>query len=91
MSLYFSEFNILSDYQCGFSPGRSTQQAGFDLLKYIYSGLNHKKVIASVCLDVVKAFDCINHDILLFNPLDPNPAIAAHAVLPQSGHSRLGK
>ena len=26
-----------------------------------------------------------------FNPLDPNPAIAAHAVFPQSGRSRPEK
>ena len=66
MSLYFLEQNILTPYQYGFRQGRSTQQAAFDLLKYIYSGLNHKKVVGSVCLDVAKAFDCINHDILLF-------------------------
>ena len=62
---YFTDCNILTPYQYGFRPGKSTQMATFDLLKYIYSGLNHKKIIGSVCLDVAKAFDCINHDILL--------------------------
>ena len=42
MFQYFSECNVLSDYQYGFRPGKSTQQAAFDLLKYIYSGLNHR-------------------------------------------------
>ena len=63
---YITECNILTQYQYGFRPGKSTQIATFDLLKYIYSGLNHKKVIGSVCLDIAKAFDCINHDILLY-------------------------
>ena len=63
---YITECNILTQYQYGYRPGKSTQIATFDLLKYIYSGLNHKKVIGSVCLDVAKAFDCINHYILLY-------------------------
>ena len=47
------------------SPGKLTQQTIFDLSKFIYSGLNHKKLIGTIFLDVAKAFDCINHDILL--------------------------
>ena len=62
---YFEENNILSKYQYGFRPNRSTQQSVFELIKFIYSGLNNKKLIPAVCLDVCKAFDCINHKILL--------------------------
>ena len=65
MANYFAHNNVLSSYQYGFRPGRSTQQAIFDLTKYIYSNLNHKKIICSICLDVAKAFGCINHDLLL--------------------------
>ena len=42
-----------------------TSYAIFDFVKYVYSGLNRKKLISPVCLDVAKAFDCINHTILL--------------------------
>ena len=63
---YFTENNLLSPYQYGFRKGKSTQQAIFDLTKFIYSGLNHKKIIGTVCLDVAKAFDSINHDILMY-------------------------
>ena len=66
MIKYFTENNIFSSYQYGFRKGKSTQQAIFDLTKYIYSNLNHKKIISSVCLDVAKAFDSINHDLLLY-------------------------
>ena len=63
---YFDANTILTDYQYGFRPKRSTQEAVFDLTKFIYSGLNNKKLISTICLDVCKAFDCINHDLLLY-------------------------
>ena len=62
---YFDDLGILSKYQYGFRSGRSTQQAVFDFTKFVYSGLNNKKIIATTCLDVCKAFDCINHTVLL--------------------------
>ena len=62
---YFMENDILSHFQYGFCRGKSTQQSVFDFVKYVYSSLNNKKLFTAICLDVCKAFDCINHDILL--------------------------
>ena len=62
---YFTDNDILSVFQYGFRKGRSTSHAIFDLVKYIYSGLNRKKLVGAACIDVAKAFDCLNHDILL--------------------------
>ena len=58
---YFLDNNIISKYQFVFLPGRSTQLAVFELVKQIYSAINNKKVFGSICLDISKAFDCIDH------------------------------
>ena len=63
--LYFSEFGVISDRQYGFLPGKSTQEAVFDLVMHIYSLLNNKKIMGLLFLDICKAFDCILHDRLL--------------------------
>ena len=65
MLFYLDDNDILSKFQYGFRPNRSTQQSIFEFSKFIYSGVNNKKIVPAICLDVCKAFDCINHDILL--------------------------
>ena len=65
MLSYFYYSEILSPYQYGFRPERLIQEAIFDLIKFIYSGLNNKKLISTICLYVCKAFDWINHNLLL--------------------------
>ena len=52
---------ILSKFQLGFLPGRSAQLAVFELVKQIYSAMNNKKIFGSICLDISKAFDCLDH------------------------------
>ena len=62
---YFLEFGVISDRQYGFLPGRSTQEAIFDLFRHVYSAINNKKVMGLLFLDISKAFDCIIHKRLL--------------------------
>ena len=62
MLSHIMDNNILSKYQFGFLPGKSTQLAVFDLVKNIYSSLNNKKIVGAACLDISKALDCINHN-----------------------------
>ena len=66
MASYLEDHQIFTTYQYGFRPQRPTQQSVFDFLKFVYSSLNNKKLFSAICLDVCKAFDCINHDVLLF-------------------------
>ena len=58
---YFMTNNILSKYQYGFLPDRSTHEAVFELTKVMYSTINNRKVMGLIFLDVGKAFNCIKH------------------------------
>ena len=62
---YFMNNRILSDFQFGFLPGRSTQLAMFELSIQICSAINDDKIFGAICLDISKAFDCIIHMKLL--------------------------
>ena len=72
---YLLNSRIISDYQFGFLPGRSTQLAVFELTKQIFvltkqifSAMNNKNIFGSICLDISKAFYCIDHS-RLFNKM----------------------
>ena len=60
--------DIISEYQFGFLPGQSTQLAVFELIKQIFSAMKNKKIFGFICLDISKAFDCIDH-MRLYNKL----------------------
>ena len=57
--------DILCDKQCGFRPNRSTIDAVTDLTSDVLSSLDRNGMCLSVYLDLSKAFDTINHQILL--------------------------
>ena len=61
---YLIRNNIMSEYQFGFLPNRSTQEAVFELTKCMYSTINNRKIMGLVFLDVAKAFNCIHHERL---------------------------
>ena len=64
--LYFvSRFNILSNIQYGFRPGMSTTLAIFSLMKDLVTTFNKKHFTMALFLDLRKAFDVVNRDILL--------------------------
>ena len=60
-----TENNTLSENQYGFRKGKSTQNATFDLTTDFYHNMNSNLVTGILFLDVRKAFDSLNHRILL--------------------------
>ena len=57
--------NILYDYQFGFRPGHSTQQAIITLIDKITKSLDNGDIVISLFIDLKKAFDTVDHRILL--------------------------
>ena len=65
LSKFISKENLIAPSQYGFVNKRSTVDAIVDLTEYIYTSLNSKQITISVMIDFQKAFDTINHRILL--------------------------
>ena len=57
--------NILVNEQCGFQSGSNTGDAALEFLDRVYNLLDEGKMLMPVYLDFSKAFDTVNHQILL--------------------------
>ena len=62
---FISDNNILYDHQYGFRKGRSTQQAIITLVDRITKSQDIVDVVITLLIDLKKAFDTIDHRILL--------------------------
>ena len=57
--------DIFSKYQHGFRKGISTQQCPLALLEKWKRSIDRGKVFGALLTDPSKAFDCLNHDLLI--------------------------
>ena len=62
---YFSSNGFFYTGQYGFRPNRNTAQALLDLTSHVHDRLEQGKNVLGVFIDLSKAFDTLNFDILL--------------------------
>ena len=62
---YFNDNNILYKQQYDFRPGNSMSHAIFDVLKSLYDSCNNKLVTGCIFVDFARAFETIDHEILI--------------------------
>ena len=57
--------NILSPYLCAYHKGYNTQHALLRLIEKCRSFLDMKGFAGAILIDLSKAFDCLNHELLI--------------------------
>ena len=62
---YLQKHNILNSTQFGFRPGLSTQDVLVSLVEEWREALDQDTLVGALLLDMSKAFDTVNHSILL--------------------------
>jgi hypothetical protein len=56
---------VLVNKQYGFRNSSSMEKASFKLINDILLALNNKLIVGGILCDMEKAFDCVNHNIIL--------------------------
>ena len=57
--------DILCTEQYGFRSKHSIEQATFSLINNIQTAMNENQKVGGISCDIRKAFDCVNHTIIL--------------------------
>jgi len=66
---YVDKYNIIAEQQHGYRKARSTTTAIYEAVKTILDGMNNKQKVAGIFLDMSRAFDSVNH-VLLLNKME---------------------
>ena len=62
---FICKHNVLYEFQYGFRANHSTNLAIMQLIDQITSSVDKREVCAGIFLDLSKAFDTVNHKILV--------------------------
>ena len=65
ISAFFETNDLLCDEQCGFRKDRSTTLSIVNLTNSLLTAINNHETCFAVFIDLKKAFDTVNHEILL--------------------------
>ena len=65
LSHYLESNNLLCPQQYGFTKNSSTELAALEVIDRLLNQINKHKIPINLYLDLAKAFDSLNHDILL--------------------------
>lgn len=65
LTQFLSDSNYLHSGQYGFISGSDTSTAAIDLVTFLQNALNSGKLAGSTFIDVAKAFDSVDHELLL--------------------------
>jgi hypothetical protein len=64
-SFFDHKLKNLYDHQFGFRPKCGTENAAIELVNLIMRAIDNKKIPTAIFMDLRKAFDIVNHDLLL--------------------------
>ena len=65
LTLFLEDNDLLTESQFGFRKQRSTTHAISQLLNQVYTNINRSVITAAVYVDFSKAFNCVQHPILM--------------------------
>lgn len=63
---FMTQCNLFNEIQHGYQKGRSTQTAIFQFLQNTQNAIENDNLALGLFLDLSKAYDCLNHKILLY-------------------------
>ena len=61
---FINQNNILNANQCGIRKGFSTESAIIQFINNVHNGLNKRNHTVAIFMDLSKAFDVLDHNIL---------------------------
>ena len=65
LTKYIDDFNILYKFQFGFRKNHSSELALIEIVDQIRMSLNNGNMTCGIFIDLSKAFDTVNHEILI--------------------------